>query len=62
MTSHRRRRAGRPPRTATKAPRGRKLTGYWLILPGALWLGVFFVIPFYSLVAAEPVRPERVGR
>ena len=24
--------------------RGR-LTGYWLMLPAALWLGVFFVIP-----------------
>lgn len=33
-------------------------TGYWLILPAALWLGVFFVIPFYSLVATSLYDPE----
>lgn len=37
--------------------RGR-LTGYWLILPAALWLGVFFVIPFYSLLATSLYDPE----
>jgi spermidine/putrescine transport system permease protein len=47
-----------PHETATKAPRGRKLTGYWLILPGAIWLLVFFVIPFYSLVAASLFDPK----
>jgi spermidine/putrescine transport system permease protein len=31
----------------------RKLTGYWLLLPGLLWLVVFFVVPFYSLVATS---------
>jgi spermidine/putrescine transport system permease protein len=41
-----------PPRSA------RKLTGYWLLLPGALWLFVFFVIPFYSLVATSLYDPE----
>jgi spermidine/putrescine transport system permease protein len=35
------------------APRKRALTGYWLLLPGMLWLAVFFVIPFYSLVATS---------
>ena len=36
----------------------RKLTGYWLILPGALWLLIFFVIPFYSLVASSLFDPK----
>jgi spermidine/putrescine transport system permease protein len=31
----------------------RKLTGYWLLLPGLLWLVVFFVVPLYSLVATS---------
>jgi spermidine/putrescine transport system permease protein len=34
-------------------PRKRKLTGYWLLLPGLLWLAVFFVVPLYSLVATS---------
>jgi spermidine/putrescine transport system permease protein len=36
----------------------RKLTGYFLILPGALWLALFFVIPFYSLVSASLYDPD----
>ncbi|RYJ00410.1 MAG: ABC transporter permease [Actinomycetales bacterium] len=36
----------------------RNLTGYWLILPGALWLLLFFVIPFYSLLAASLFDPD----
>ncbi len=36
----------------------RKLTGYWLLLPGALWLGLFFVVPFYSLVATSLYDPQ----
>ncbi|KAB2810842.1 ABC transporter permease [Pimelobacter simplex] len=36
----------------------RKLTGYWLILPAALWLGLFFAIPFYSLLANSLYDPE----
>lgn len=36
----------------------RKLTGYWLILPGALWLAVFFVIPFYSLISTSLFDPK----
>ena len=47
-----------PHGTATKTPLGRKLTGYWLILPAALWLGVFFVIPFYSLVSSSLFDPN----
>ena len=36
----------------------RKLTGYWLLLPGALWLVVFFVLPLYSLVATSLYDPS----
>ena len=39
------------------APSRRSKTGYWLLLPGALWLLVFFVIPFYSLVATSLYDP-----
>ena len=38
--------------------RGRRLTGYWLMLPAALWLAVFFVIPFYSLLATSLYDPK----
>jgi len=30
---------------------------WWLLLPGALWLILFFVVPFYSLVAASLYDP-----
>lgn len=33
-------------------------TGYLLILPAALWLAVFFVVPFYSLLATSLFDPE----
>ncbi|SFC08902.1 spermidine/putrescine transport system permease protein [Nocardioides terrae] len=36
----------------------RKLTGYWLILPTAVWLGLFFVVPFYSLLATSLFDPD----
>ena len=36
----------------------RKLTGYWLILPGAVWLGLFFVVPFFSLLSASLYDPS----
>lgn len=35
-----------------------RLTGYWLIAPAALWLGLFFVVPFYSLLATSLYDPE----
>ncbi len=43
------------PASSGPAPRRekRKLTGYWLILPGLLWLAIFFVVPLYSLVATS---------
>ena len=40
----------------TVRQRGR--TGYLLLLPAAAWLGVFFVIPFYSLVATSLFDPS----
>ncbi|MDH2416855.1 ABC transporter permease [Nocardioides sp. CER19] len=36
----------------------RKLTGYWLVLPAAVWLGLFFVVPFYSLLATSLFDPN----
>ena len=47
-----------PEQPDAPAPRGRKLTGYWLLLPGALWLVVFFVIPLSSLVATSLYDPD----
>jgi spermidine/putrescine transport system permease protein len=47
-----------PHDSAGQAPRGRKLTGYWLIAPAAIWLGIFFVIPFYSLIASSLFDPN----
>jgi spermidine/putrescine transport system permease protein len=38
--------------------RSRGLTGYLLILPGLAWLVLFFVIPFYSLVATSLYDPS----
>ncbi len=37
--------------------RGR-YTGYVLLAPGAIWLALFFVIPFYSLVSASLFDPN----
>jgi len=36
----------------------RKYTGYWLLLPGAIWLGLFFVVPLSSLVATSLYDPQ----
>jgi spermidine/putrescine transport system permease protein len=33
-------------------------TGYLLLLPGVVWLALFFVIPFYSLVATSLYNPD----
>ncbi len=38
--------------------RQRGRTGYLLLLPAAVWLGIFFVIPFYSLVATSLFDPS----
>ena len=46
-----------PPARRARAPK-RRLTGYWLLLPGAIWLGLFFVVPLYSLVATSLYEPE----
>ena len=39
------------------SPRRRGLTAYLLMAPAVIWLGLFFVIPFYSLVAASLYDP-----
>jgi spermidine/putrescine transport system permease protein len=33
-------------------------TGYFLLIPGLIWLALFFVIPFYSLVATSLFNPN----
>jgi spermidine/putrescine transport system permease protein len=38
--------------------RRRGRTGYLLLLPAALWLAIFFVVPFYSLVATSLFDPS----
>jgi spermidine/putrescine transport system permease protein len=47
------------PRPATPAPGllKRRSTPYWLLLPGLLWLGVFFVVPLVSLFATSLQAP-----
>ncbi|KAA1420556.1 ABC transporter permease [Mumia zhuanghuii] len=35
-----------------------RFTGYWLMLPSALWLALFFLVPFYSLIAMSLYDPE----
>jgi spermidine/putrescine transport system permease protein len=44
--------------TDTDTGRRRGRTGYLLLLPAVLWLLVFFVIPFYSLVATSLFDPS----
>ena len=36
----------------------RSIAAYLLVLPAALWLGAFFVVPFYSLLASSLFDPE----
>lgn len=50
--------ASDPTPPAPEAPKKRKLTGYWLLLPGLLWLAIFFVVPLYSLVATSLYDPD----
>ena len=42
----------------SETPRKRGSTGYLLAVPGLVWLGLFFVIPFYSLVATSLFAPD----
>jgi spermidine/putrescine transport system permease protein len=37
--------------------RRRGAAGYFLLIPGVIWLALFFVIPFYSLVATSLFDP-----
>jgi spermidine/putrescine transport system permease protein len=38
---------------STETVRKRGLTGYILLAPGIVWLALFFLVPFYSLVATS---------
>jgi spermidine/putrescine transport system permease protein len=52
--------AATAPLAVTEPDTGRKrgATGYLLLLPGLAWLAIFFVIPFYSLVATSLFDPS----
>jgi spermidine/putrescine transport system permease protein len=52
--------AGTAPVAAAPAETGRRRgrLGYLLLLPAALWLGLFFVVPFYSLLATSLFDPS----
>ena len=49
---------GAPDDPPTAPPRRHPRTGYLLLLPGAVWLLLFFVVPFYSLVATSLFDPS----
>jgi spermidine/putrescine transport system permease protein len=38
---------------ATETVRKKGITGYILLAPAVVWLGLFFLIPFYSLIATS---------
>ncbi|MBK6289376.1 MAG: ABC transporter permease [Gammaproteobacteria bacterium] len=46
-----------PPVLEVPAQRHRIPLGYWLLLPGGLWLALFFIVPLYSLVATSLYDP-----
>ncbi len=41
-----------------QARRGRRMTAYLLLLPGGLWLILFFVVPLISLISASLYDPS----
>src|SRR5690348_4338939 len=43
--------------TSVRPGKGRH-TAYWLLAPGAIWLLLFFVVPFYSLISASLFNPN----
>ncbi len=58
--------AAHPPGAAPAAAprsglRSRSLTPYLLMLPGLLWLGVFFVVPLVTLLATSTQTPAPSG-
>jgi spermidine/putrescine transport system permease protein len=50
-----------PAGPASSAPRGRGLTPYLLLLPGLLWLAVFFVAPLFTLAGTSTQTPAPSG-
>jgi spermidine/putrescine transport system permease protein len=45
--------------STTQTARGRKITPYILLLPGMAWLGVFFIVPLFSLLSTSLM--QRIG-
>ncbi len=43
---------------AVDTGRRRGRVGYLLLLPAAAWLAIFFVVPFYSLLATSLFDPD----
>ena len=41
--------------------RGRRMTPYWLLLPGLAWLTVFFIIPLFSLAQTSLMTANQPG-
>ena len=53
-------RTQKPGATSTsQTARGRKITPYILLLPGMAWLGVFFIVPLFSLLSTSLM--QRIG-
>jgi spermidine/putrescine transport system permease protein len=52
--------AGTAPVAVASVESGRRrgYVGYLLLLPAALWLGLFFLVPFYSLLATSLFDPS----
>lgn len=50
-------RGSTPAAAASDDGRRRGLTGYLLLLPGGLWLGLFFLVPLVTLVATSLYDP-----
>jgi spermidine/putrescine transport system permease protein len=46
-----------PPRESTGRSGRSRLTPYLLLLPGMLWLGIFFLVPILSLVSTSTQTP-----
>src|SRR5690348_4695570 len=46
---------------AASGRRGRRATPYLLLLPGLLWLGLFFVVPLLTLVGTSLQTPVEGG-
>ena len=41
--------------------RGRRMTPYWLLIPGMAWLTIFFLVPLFSLAQTSLMVPNMPG-